>query len=66
MGLTMWVKGIPGIIIEFSVIKIHLWNTEIVTETVEERVHKVVAFLLIISHQPVQSRNMEQGVRQTS
>jgi len=50
MGLTMWVKGIPGIIIEFSVIKIHLWNTEIVTETVEERVHKVVAFLLIISH----------------
>jgi len=43
-------KGNTWGIIECLIIKIHLWHAEIVTETVEERVHKVVAFLLIISH----------------
>jgi len=43
-------KGNTWGIIEYLFIKIHLWNAEIFTETVEESVHKVVAFLLIISH----------------
>lgn len=51
---------------DFLFIKIHSWQTQkLLTKSIEQLVHVVVAFLLIIRHQPVQPWDMEQRVRQT-